>query len=238
MLFGRRAFARKGQAGTNLRDDILVPARVSVGSFYHQFADKTELLLEILREHSETFRRMIREAHTPTAEGDPRRLARHSFATVFRIAEENDDLFRIMVREQASDDPRVRAYLRENHDRWIESLAADYRVIALAGGGQLAAASDERLRLAAELISAMTLGTVASFLDCPPRERGQVRRARIEALVDFTVAGAAGLLGARPAAAAPLRSRSQAGPPPADRRRAPGRNRVRRPPAHDPKGVV
>jgi AcrR family transcriptional regulator len=238
MHFGRRAFARKGHAGTNLRDDILVPARVSVGSFYHQFSDKTDLFLEILREHSETFRRMIREAHTPTPEGDPRRLARHSFETVFRIAEENDDLFRIMVREQASEDPRVRAYLRENHDRWIESLVADYRAIALAAGGQLAAASDERFRLAAELISAMTLGTVASLLDRPPRERVQIRRARIEALVDFTVAGAAGLLGALPGSPAPLRTRPHTGPLPTGGRRAPGRNRVHKSPARDPKGVV
>src|SRR5215470_9839716 len=94
---GRRAFGRKGLAGTNLRDDILIPARVSVGSFYHQFEDKTELFLAILEEHSETFRALVRDTHTRAAGNDPVDLARHSFTTVFRTAERTDDLFRILV---------------------------------------------------------------------------------------------------------------------------------------------
>jgi AcrR family transcriptional regulator len=207
MQFGRRAFARKGLAGTNLKADILAPARVSVGSFYHQFADKTELFLEILREHSETFLRMIHEAHTPASLGDPQAIAGHSFATVFRIAEENDDLFRIMVREQTSEDPRVRAYLRENHRRWIESLAEDYRAIGLQSGSPVAEFDDDGLRLAAELISAMTLGTVLDYLDHPPRERPALRANRIAALTHFTLGGVIGLMSG---ASAPTADRSAA----------------------------
>src|SRR5882757_5534780 len=127
LAVGRRVFARKGHAGANLKEDILVPARVSVGSFYHQFRDKTDLLLAILEDHSRTFLAMIQEAHRPREESEPGEIARHSFETVFRIAEHNDDLFRIMVRERESEDPRVRGYLRDNHRRWIESLADDYR---------------------------------------------------------------------------------------------------------------
>jgi len=202
MRFGRRAFARKGLAGTNLKDDILAPARVSVGSFYHQFADKTELLLEILRQHSETFLRMMHEAHRPEGSGDPQAIAGHSFATVFRVAEENDDLFRIMIREHSSDDPRVRAYLRENRRRWIESLAEDYRAIGRQSGGPVAEFDDDGLRLAAELISAMTLGMVLDYLDRPPRERPALREQRIAALTLFTLGGVAGLMSAAPARAA------------------------------------
>lgn len=47
---GRRAFARAGPGGANLKEDILVPAGVSVGSFYHQFRDKTELFVAVLEE--------------------------------------------------------------------------------------------------------------------------------------------------------------------------------------------
>jgi AcrR family transcriptional regulator len=184
LAVGRRVFARKGHAGANLKEDILVPARVSVGSFYHQFRDKTDLLLAILEEHSRTFLAMIQEAHRPRAEGEPGEIARHSFETVFRIAEQNDDLFRIMVRERESEDPRVRAYLRDNHRRWIESLADDYRRAGLEG-----TAGKDVLPLAAELISATTLGTVLSYLDLPASERVRRRRPLIDGLVRFTIGG-------------------------------------------------
>jgi AcrR family transcriptional regulator len=184
LAVGRRVFARKGHAGANLKDDILIPARVSVGSFYHQFRDKTDLLLAILEDHSRTFLAMIHEAHRPREESAPGEIARHSFETVFRIAEKNDDLFRIMVRERESEDPRVRAYLRDNHRRWIESLAADYRRAGLGSAG-----GDDDLPLAAELISATTLGTILNYLDRPPREREKERARLIDGLVRFTIGG-------------------------------------------------
>jgi AcrR family transcriptional regulator len=47
---GFAAFAAKGPDGVNLVEDVLEPAGISIGSFYHQFADKAELLREILSE--------------------------------------------------------------------------------------------------------------------------------------------------------------------------------------------
>jgi AcrR family transcriptional regulator len=184
LAVGRRVFARKGHAGANLKEDILVPARVSVGSFYHQFRDKTDLLLAILEDHSRTFLAMIHEAHQPRAEIEPGEIARHSFETVFRIAEQNDDLFRIMVRERESEDPRVRAYLRDNHHRWIESLADDYRRAGLEG-----APGSDVLPLAAELISATTLGSILNYLDLDESERARRRAPLIDGLVRFTIGG-------------------------------------------------
>lgn len=199
---GRRVFARKGHAGANLKEDILVPARVSVGSFYHQFRDKTDLLLAILEDHSRTFLAMIQEAHRPWPESEPDAIARHSFETVFRIAEENDDLFRIMMRERESEDARVRAYLRDNHRRWIESLAEDYRRAGLESPDGPAA-----LALAAELITATAHGTILTYLELSEAERARQRPVLIDGLVRFTIGGLVALT-------TPI-------PPPSKRRSAP-----------------
>jgi AcrR family transcriptional regulator len=196
---GRRAFARKGHAGVNLRDDILVPAGVSVGSFYHQFRDKTELFLEIMREHTETSLTKVQRVHAPSALAAPGDLARESFATCFRIAEENEDVFHIMLRERESDDPRVRRYLQENRRHWIASLAADYRRL-------IGSADEEITELAAELISSLTFGTILSYLELPPAARRARRAGLIEGLARFTLGGLGGLLA------------GAATPPPARRR--------------------
>ena len=99
---GRTAFARKGLDGTNLRDDILAPAGVSVGSFYHQFRDKTELLLAILLEDSAAFRARLHQIHTPAPGRTFADIARASYAFVFDLAEQHADLMRLRRRESES----------------------------------------------------------------------------------------------------------------------------------------
>lgn len=186
--FGRRAFARRGHAATNLREDILVPAGVSVGSFYHQFKDKTDLFLAVLHEHDETFRTMIHEAHRP-GEGVPAaRLARHSFEVVFGVAEKNAGLFRIMWRERESEDIRVRRALREGRRRWTEGLVGDYRALL---AGRPVEESD--LELAAELVQSMTFGTIVRYLALGRAERLRERARLIDGLVRFSLGGLAAL---------------------------------------------
>jgi len=187
LAVGRTAFARKGLAGVSLTEDVLRPAGVSVGSFYHQFRDKTELFLALLQQHTDAFRAMIREAHDPLSGRGPIEMARHSYATVFRVAEEHPDLFRIFVRERESDDRRVRAYLQATHRGWITSLAEDYRRIGLARGQ--GATDTATAELSAELISALTTGTVLRYLELPPGDRAKQRARLIAGLVHFTLGG-------------------------------------------------
>ncbi|MEL7208592.1 MAG: TetR/AcrR family transcriptional regulator, partial [Actinomycetota bacterium] len=49
----KTAFAAKGFDGTGLVADILEPAGVSSGSFYHQFDDKLDLLVQLLSDAAE-----------------------------------------------------------------------------------------------------------------------------------------------------------------------------------------
>jgi len=189
--FGRKAFARRGHTGTNLKEDILLPAGVSVGSFYHQFKDKTDLFLVILEEHGATFRRMVHDANRPREGMNEEQIARHSFETVFAIAEENADLFHIMLRERESEDERVREFLRESRRGWTQGLMADYRTML--GGHDVA---DEDLEMAAELVQSMTFGLIVHFLELPPKEQRRERSRLIEGLVRFSLGGLGALFGA------------------------------------------
>jgi hypothetical protein len=181
--------------------------------------------VEILRAHSETFRAMIQQAHRAERGGPPAEIARQSFATVLRVAEENDDLFRIMARERESADPRVHEYLRDSQRRWIAGLANDYRAMGLIDRPGLA-------ELAAQLITALTVGTVLAFLDLSPGERAKQRRRLIDGLVQFTLGGVPGLAGAAGPAARRSRKRSPVSSPtraanPAARRMRRAATRVR-----------
>ena len=181
---GRRAFARRGHAATNLKEDILLPAGVSVGSFYHQFRDKTDLFLAILEERGNAFRQMIHDAHRPRDGLSEEQMARHSFETVFVVAEENADLFRIMLRERESEDERVRRFLREGRRGWTQGLMADYR--AMLDGHDVA---DADLEMAAELVQSMTFGVIVHFLGLTPKEQKRERARLIDGLVRFSLGG-------------------------------------------------
>ena len=187
--YGRRAFARRGHAATNLKEDILLAAGVSVGSFYHQFGDKTDLFLEILEEHGNKFRQMVQEANRPREGMTEEQIARHSFETVFVIAEENEDLFHIMMRERESEDERVRDFLREGRRGWTRGLMADYRNML---GEQ--DVTDEDLEMTAELVQSMTFGAIVQFLGLTSREQARERSRLIEGLVRFSLGGLAALL--------------------------------------------
>ena len=187
--YGRRAFARRGHAATNLKEDVLLPSGVSVGSFYHQFRDKTDLFLAILEEHGTTFRQMIHDANRPREGMDREQIARQSFETAFVIAEENADLFHIMLRESESEDERVRRFLREGRRGWTQGLMADYR--AMLNGHEVA---DGELEMAAELVQSMTFGAIVHFLGLTPEEQRRERSRLIDGLVRFSLGGFSALL--------------------------------------------
>jgi AcrR family transcriptional regulator len=195
----RAAFARKGLAGTHLTADILAPARVSVGSFYHRFTDKTDLLLAILREHSEAFRTALHHAHRPAPGRTLVDIVRGSYAMVFQLAEDNEDLLRIQLVERSSADPRVRQYLREDRARWLASLADDYRRLdstRVRSAQESPRALD--VDLLAELVVGLALGCVAQLLELPKDERPAARERLLAGVVRFTLGGAAALADGHP----------------------------------------
>jgi AcrR family transcriptional regulator len=185
---GRRAFARKGLAGTNLVADVLEPAGVAVGSFYHQFGDKTDLLLAILGEHADSFRARLSAVHRPAPGRTFADIAHASYSLLFDVAAEDEDVLRIQLRERDSGDARVRRFLREERRRWAESLAADYTRLAEASGRSF------DVERAVELVVALSLGAVAQYLETPRSERPARRERLLDGLVRFTLGGVPALI--------------------------------------------
>jgi AcrR family transcriptional regulator len=189
---GRLAFARKGLAEVNLKKDLLDPAGISVGSFYHQFQDKTDLLLAILAEHSAVQRERFSEIHRPAVGRTPEGMARSSYTLAFDTAEEHEEMHRILTRHRDDEDPRIHRFIEEDGVRWRQSLAADYARLGQEYGREI------EVELAAELVSVMTRATIESYLALPPADRPKARERLIAGLVGFTLHGLSGLVPDQP----------------------------------------
>lgn len=191
LAVGRRVFAEKGLAAANLTDDILNPAGVSVGSFYHQFADKTELFLAIVQEHSESLRALIHAVVTLLPDRPAAEVARDSFSAVLTMVERDGEVFRMIAREAESHDARVRAYLKQNHAAWVKALGRDYIEAKLVPADRPDLA--ERL---AELVLTLTIGAVRRYLDWSAAERAERRERWLQELVSFCLGGMSAWLAA------------------------------------------
>jgi len=192
---GRRAFAKKGLAGAILTDDILRPAGVSTGSFYHQFRDKNELLVAILDERTRTFRaRLLDTLEHPSAAGHTRfvDLVRACYGLALDMAEDDGDVLRIERRERDNDDPVVAGYLQENQENWIEYVAAFF------SRGSADDVPEADCRWAAQFVIHLGLASVALYQDLDEDERPKARERLLDALVRFTMGGLPALTRERP----------------------------------------
>lgn len=182
MAAGRRAFAAKGLGGTNLREDVLKPAKVSAGSFYHQFDDKVELLLEILRVDGARIRDQVER----NAVGGGRGLkdaVRHGFTVYFDMADRNPDFVKIYIREYYSDDRRIRREIRSHNEATIRRVSEILERLNEAGG----------LRVDAEmggiLIGNLTISVINYYLGLAARQRKAMRERLISSLVELYLGG-------------------------------------------------
>ena len=181
----RLAFAAKGHDGVSLQRDVLQPSGVSNGSFYHQFADKTDLLVATLEDAAETGQFVLRETIGSGVGADPIERARRGFEMWFTLVDGAEDLFRIQLRERENPDPRVRGLIRDLRQRWVSNIAATLE--------ENADARSVDPDLIARVVASLAYGVLADYLDSPPGERAALRSVLLETLPRFVVGGIAAL---------------------------------------------
>lgn len=115
-----KLFAEKGYHATSIQD--LVEAwGISKGAFYHHFASKEELLLEVLRYYSE---KMVADFTASGGDGpEKERFVRQLAAHFSRIREYKDFLRMIMSEQLPKVNPEVERYMFRQHGRLFYGIA-------------------------------------------------------------------------------------------------------------------
>jgi AcrR family transcriptional regulator len=183
---GFEAFAAKGHDGVNLVDDVLEPAGISIGSFYHQFADKTELLREILAEAASRRRAFIVGLGDLTATADLGTAIHFVIERLYDSLETDTTAWQLQRVTRVTGVDGVREMGSSMRENWTDELAE------LLGNWFDDVVADRRR--AAGLMVTMARGFVFDFLDTPPALR-PARDEFVEAATAFTVGGLVGVLG-------------------------------------------
>ncbi len=180
---GRSAFAQFGVDGVNLTEDILKPAGVSVGSFYHQFADKTELLLEIIADGIAARQALIIDDGLSADHRSLAQMLKVGAEHFFTSLDTDRYAWRIQIAEQNNADPRIHALILEGRRRWVERIADALRQWSDAD------ADDATLRAAATSIVSLATGTANVYLGLPEKERSAARAELLKGFTQFAIGG-------------------------------------------------
>lgn len=178
---GRDAFGARGHDNVNLTEHILTPAGVSVGSFYSQFADKTDLLIAVLDEAAEQRLALIFATPDPDNPGTLHDAIRSGYEHFFASLDTNAHLWHIQLRERTNPDPRINQRILAGRRRWTEQVAALLR--------RTTHSDEDSIHRAATMIVTLAAGLAATYLDLPKRQRNRQRPTLLADAVDFTLTG-------------------------------------------------
>lgn len=184
---GFAAFAAKGIDGVNLVDDVLEPTGISAGSFYHQFADKNDLLREILAEAAARRRAFIVGLGELRPGDDLDTTVRLVLERLHDSLEHDAAAWQLQrvtrVTGAASRADGIAPSARED---WNDELAR------LLGAWFDRPAAE--LQRAADLTVTLARGFLYDFLDTPA-ERRRPRDEQVASMAAFIVGGVTALLG-------------------------------------------
>ena len=178
------AFARDGYDAASLTGDILEPAGVSVGSFYHQFDNKLDVLFALLNERLEGFGREFDEAFAAAA---PKTLHDRLSMMLTWVLDHTDalpDLCLIQLRERWNPDPNVRSAV-------VDSWAPWRRGIRLAIESEFD--DEQAVGAAARMLGRALLPTLGDYLSIPEADRPAWRKRELPHVLAFCGTGVAHL---------------------------------------------
>ncbi|MEO1059056.1 MAG: TetR/AcrR family transcriptional regulator [Actinomycetota bacterium] len=184
---GAAAFAAKGHDGVNLAKDILEPHGISVGSFYHQFANKTELLLAIIDLATTTAQERFYDSLPADQEGMGPEAVTASFDAFLSMVDNREDLVTIQMRETYSPHPEIADAIRKLTEARLEYLRIRYRNIARTG-------VDVDADAMVEMSEALSWGALNAYLRTPPAERPRRKAELLDHLTTMVFAGIPGFM--------------------------------------------
>lgn len=177
-----QAFATKGFEATSLTSDILEPADVSVGSFYHQFADKHAVLLTLVEDRRAAWSPLIEQLVTSRSHATLQDALRAWVIAQLDDVDEHPAIWWIAFREMYHADPAIRQVFDAGWSEWVEQL----RRLTRPWAGDDCGCDDGLLRFVANGIA----GVVRRYLVAD----GAVRTLIRECGVDEAVRAAAAAL--------------------------------------------
>ena len=180
-----RAFAAKGFEAASLTSDILDPAGISVGSFYHQFSDKRAVLYALLEERrGARLARALEVANAPELTSFNQSV-RQAVLELLDDIDRYPDTWWIHFREIHNADPEIREIVARSWAMWLDSIRsilerwvpspgartpgrALFATYGVTGILRLYLDADEamRRRIRDEMVDDAVAGCTASFSDC------------------------------------------------------------------------